>query len=73
MTLSSNERSALLLLSSLMPGSFDKDTLKRLLGLPPSAGEALLRNLVGFKLMQMDPSGGSYCFKVTPLVREASM
>ncbi len=71
-TLDKDKRSALIKLSVLLPGAFNKDTLTYLLGMAPPTAEKFLKTLTIQKLLQPD-AGVRNVFKVTPIVRQASM
>ncbi len=66
------KRSALIKLSVLLPGAFDKETLTYLLDMDPTIAEKFLITLTSQKLLQQD-AGIKKSYKVTPIVREASM
>ncbi|GAX76561.1 hypothetical protein CEUSTIGMA_g4007.t1 [Chlamydomonas eustigma] len=71
-TLSADQRATLLKLSVLVPGSFNKETLRQILDIHPRIGDTLLKRLTSFKLLQQEP-GSEDAFKVTPLVKQASL
>ncbi len=66
------KRSALIKLSVLLPGAFDKETLTYLLDMDPTIAEKFLKTLTVQKLLQQDACIRNG-YKVTPIVREASM